>query len=124
MGYTENRSFSEKSTVTAAELDAVAIPLPGLVGAPFRARPARCESPASRPEGCSSSGSPQRPLRRQSHLVSGGAPAAVEEFFPGREEDFIRQQADGNNHQHHSDHLVHRIEFPAVMQQVAEAETG
>jgi hypothetical protein len=51
-----------------------------------------------------------------------GAPAAVEEAFDGREKDFVGEKADDDDDEHDADDLVHGVQLPAVVQEMAEAE--
>jgi hypothetical protein len=48
----------------------------------------------------------------------------VEEAFDGGEEDFVGEEADGNNDEHDADDLVHGVQLAAVMQEMTEAEAG
>jgi len=48
----------------------------------------------------------------------------VEEAFDGGEEDFVGEEADDYYDQHDADDLVHGVQLPAVVQQMAEAEAG
>src|SRR6266516_6891207 len=52
------------------------------------------------------------------------APAAMEKFFYRRKEDFVRKQTDNNAHKHDGNDLIHRAQFPSVMQKLTKAETG
>src|SRR5438477_3150868 len=52
------------------------------------------------------------------------APAAMEKFFYRRKEDFVRKQTDNNDDKHDGNDLVHRAQFPAVMEKLAEAEAS
>lgn len=54
-------------------------------------------------------------------LVTGGSPAAVEEFFPWGKEDFVGEQADEDDDEDDADDLVHGIQFAAEVEEVAEA---
>ena len=48
----------------------------------------------------------------------------MEKSFEGREENFIGEQADDNDDEHNPDHLFHRVQFAAVMQELSETESG
>lgn len=48
----------------------------------------------------------------------------MEKTFPRREENFVREQPDDNDHQHDSDDLVHCVEFASVMEQMAETKSS
>jgi hypothetical protein len=39
----------------------------------------------------------------------------MEKSLPGREENFIGNQADDHDHHHHTDDLIHRAEFAPVL---------
>ena len=65
------------------------------------------------------------PGRRTCYLCTGGSPSAMEEGFPGREQDFVEEQTDNDNDKHNSNsnHLIHCVEFATEMKQLAKAET-
>ena len=41
----------------------------------------------------------------------------MQETFPRGKQQFVGEKTDDHDHQHHADHLVHRIQFTAKVQQ-------
>ena len=48
----------------------------------------------------------------------------MEEGFPRRKQDFVDEQTDKDNDKHDPNHLIHRVEFPTEVKQLAKAEAG
>src|SRR5689334_5572443 len=52
------------------------------------------------------------------------SPAPIHESFSGGEEGFVDRESDHNNDENDADHLIHRMEFPAIVQELTEPEAA
>lgn len=48
----------------------------------------------------------------------------MKKAFPWRKENLVRQQSDQDDDDHDPDHLIHRVQFAPVMEEMAQTESG